>query len=137
MLAFTKPASMAIAVVLGITLSASLAMPAFSGSADSTAALQSRTAYPFHNGDLVRLRSGGPLMTVTEVHGNEVNCSWADWDGQLRSGSFPIASLGPPLTLPPEGPNLKQDERAADQYYRAHCPSGSVSIATGKFECVF
>ena len=30
----------------------------------------------FKPGDLVRLRSGGPIMTVATIDDGEVNCSW-------------------------------------------------------------
>ena len=136
MLARMRPASIAIAVMLGIALNVHLAIPAFADSAPSKAAMQSRTGSPLHNGDLVRVRSGGPLMTVTDVQGDQVNCSWTDWNGELKSESFPIAVLSVPVTVPPEDPSLEQDERATDQYYQKHCPSGSLSI-TGKFVCAY
>src|ERR1700687_1926558 len=84
MLARMRPASIAIAVMLGIALNVHLAIPAFADSAPSKAAMQSRTGSPLHNGDLVRVRSGGPLMTVTDVQGDQVNCSWTDWNGELK-----------------------------------------------------
>ena len=62
MLARTKPYSIAIAVVLGIGVNVYLAIPAFSASPPSQVAAESRSASPLHNGDLVRVRSGGPLM---------------------------------------------------------------------------
>jgi uncharacterized protein YodC (DUF2158 family) len=61
-------------------------------------ATQSFAAAPLHSGDLVR--SGGPLMTVTSVQGDEVNCSWTDWDGRLESQIFSIGALSLPLTMP-------------------------------------
>ena len=136
MLARTRPSSIAIAVMLGIGVNVYLAIPAFSASPPSQVAAQSRSASPLHNGDLVRVRSGGPLMTVTAVQGDQVNCSWTDWNGDLKSESFPIAVLSLPVTVPPPD-NLSQEqdeERAADLYYEKHCPSGSVSF-TGKFHC--
>jgi uncharacterized protein YodC (DUF2158 family) len=127
--ALSKSASMAIAALL--LLNVPLVVPAYS---EPASVHQDR---PIQSGDLVRVRSGGPLMTVTGVQGDQVNCSWADWNGRLQSESFPVASLAPPLTVPPEDPNLKQDERVVDQYYRTHCPRGSISITTGKFECAY
>jgi uncharacterized protein YodC (DUF2158 family) len=136
MAAFTKQISIAIAVTLGIALSIPVSIPAFSESAPAKTAMQSTVPPPLRSGDLVRVRSGGPLMTVTGIEGDQVNCSWTDWNGELKSESFPIAVLSVPVTGPPEDPSLKQDERAADRYYQKHCPSGSVSF-TGKFECAY
>jgi uncharacterized protein YodC (DUF2158 family) len=143
MLALTKPASIALAVTLGIALGMPLSIPAFSDPAPSKAATQGRAAAPvqvtapaLRSGDLVRVRSGGPLMTVTGVQGDQVNCAWTDWDGALKSETFPIAVLSVPLTVPPEDPNLDKDMQATDQYYRRHCPPGSLSV-TGKEVCAF
>jgi uncharacterized protein YodC (DUF2158 family) len=136
MSASTKQVSIAIAVTLGIALSVPSSIPAFSEPAPSSAAMQSGVAAPLRSGDLVRVRSGGPLMTVTAVQGDQVNCAWTDWDGRLRTQIFPTAVLGEPLTVPPLDPNLEKDERATDQYYRTHCPPGSLSV-TGKSVCAF
>lgn len=57
----------------------------------------------FAPGDLVRLKSGGPTMTVFEVaparegRGNVVRCGWfegsdAKW-GDVCDGGFPVAAL--------------------------------------------
>ena len=35
----------------------------------------------FQPGDIVRLKSGGPLMGVVEVDGEAVRCRWHDKDG--------------------------------------------------------
>jgi hypothetical protein len=43
------------------------------------------------NSIALRVRSGGPLMTVTGVQGDQVNCTWADWDGRLWSCGFRFA----------------------------------------------
>ncbi len=40
-------------------------------------------------GDRVRLRSGGPLMTVHSINGNLVDCQWFTVDGVLQSATFP------------------------------------------------
>ena len=128
MLPFNRPASIAFALILGMAFNVQSAIPAFSDPVPSKNATQSHTASRLHSGDLVRVRSGGPLMTVTGIQGDQVNCSWSDWNGEFKSGDFPIAVLTAPVTIPSADPSLKQDERAAD--------SGSVSIS-GKFQCVF
>jgi uncharacterized protein YodC (DUF2158 family) len=114
MSALTKQVSIAIAGALGIALSMAWAVPAFSDAAPSHAAAQSRPTPRFRTGDLVRVRSGGPLMTVTGVQGDQVNCSWTGWDGQLKSESFPIVVLGAPVTLPREDRGPARDQRATD-----------------------
>jgi uncharacterized protein YodC (DUF2158 family) len=91
MLTSTKQVSIAIAVTLALGMASS---PAFSASAPSnTAAMQNQAAPALRGGNLVRLRSGGPLMTVVRVEGDQANCVWTDWDGQPQSGSFPIDVL--------------------------------------------
>jgi uncharacterized protein YodC (DUF2158 family) len=89
MLAFTKQASIAIAAIL--VLSMPLA-PAFSASAPNTA-MQNQAAPALRSGNLVRLRSGGPLMTVKDIKGDQVDCFWVDWNGQINADSFPIDVL--------------------------------------------
>jgi uncharacterized protein YodC (DUF2158 family) len=91
----------------------------------------------FNPGDLVRLRSGGPLMTVDEVLGDKVVAYWSTEYGDVRSATFPISELDEPLTLPPADPNLKKEEAAVDRYYKKRCPTGFVDIATGKFQCAY
>jgi uncharacterized protein YodC (DUF2158 family) len=112
MLVLKKPASIAMAATLGIALGMPLSIPAFSDPASSNVAMQTPAAVSvLHSGDLVRVRSGGPLMTVTAVQGDQVNCTWTDWDGQLKSESFPIAALGVPVTtIPPEDPHAEKVE---------------------------
>jgi uncharacterized protein YodC (DUF2158 family) len=55
-------------------------------------------------GDLVRLRSGGPLMTVRSAGGDQVNCYWSTDEGNVLNGSFPVADLTAPLILPASDP---------------------------------
>ena len=43
-------------------------------------------------GDTVRLRSGGPLMTVVLLVGDAVRCAWFQGK-ENREGSFPAAAL--------------------------------------------
>ena len=54
-------------------------------------------AVRFKPGDIVALKSGGPLMTVTKVEGGRVWCEWFDGKAPqaqifeetvLRAGSF-------------------------------------------------
>jgi len=44
-------------------------------------------------GDLVRLRSGGPLMTVDSIKGNQVDCFWTDLNGEPNADRFPTDVL--------------------------------------------
>jgi hypothetical protein len=76
-------------------------------------------------------------MTVTSVQGDQVNCSWTDWmTGELKSETFPASVLGVPVTILPADPSLEEGESATDEYYKKHCPSGSVSIE-GQFTCAY
>ena len=86
MLKLTKPVAIAIQASLGIALSAPLAATALAEGASANAATQNQATPTFRGGDLVRLRSGGPVMTVKSVHGNWVICTW--WNeafGQFRT----------------------------------------------------
>ena len=65
--------------------------PASSASAPSTT--QNQAAPAFRSGNLVRLRSGGPLMTVKGIKGDQVDCFWTDGSGQINADSFPIVVL--------------------------------------------
>lgn len=48
----------------------------------------------FKTGDVVRLKSGGPSMTVTSQDNNgELVCKWLDSSGKLSMHSFPPAAL--------------------------------------------
>jgi uncharacterized protein YodC (DUF2158 family) len=90
----------------------------------------------FTPGDLVHLRSGGPLMTVDKVEGEQVTSHWTDEFGGIHSGSFSVADLSAPITLPATDPHLRDDESLYDRYYQEHCPSGVLTLS-GKFKCVF
>jgi uncharacterized protein YodC (DUF2158 family) len=53
---------------------------------------------PFKVGDIVELKSGGPPMTVTEVHTNlvghsEIKCQW--FFGMMWTGTFTPDALIP------------------------------------------
>ena len=65
--------------------------PASSSPAQSN--IQNQAAPAFRSGNLVRLRSGGPLMTVKDVKGDQVDCFWTDVNGQINADSFPVDVL--------------------------------------------
>jgi len=47
-------------------------------------------------GDVVRLKSGGPAMTITYIDDeNDSVCKWFDAKLKLRGGEFAISSLEP------------------------------------------
>jgi uncharacterized protein YodC (DUF2158 family) len=100
MLKLPKRAVIAIQATLGIALSAPWAVPALAAPANT--ATQSQTTPLLHEGDLVRLRSGGPEMTVKSAQGNWVIATW--WNegfGGFQSAGFPLAMVDGPITLPP------------------------------------
>ena len=47
----------------------------------------------FTPGDVVRLKSGGPKMTVLESDGEQVQCKWFDRNGKLHTENFSAALL--------------------------------------------
>src|SRR5215471_13924356 len=100
MLKLLKPAAIAIQATLGVALSAPWAVSGLAAPANT--ATQSQTAPVLHEGDLVRLRSGGPEMTVKSVQGKWVVATW--WNegfGGFQSAGFPLAVVDGPITLPP------------------------------------
>jgi uncharacterized protein YodC (DUF2158 family) len=115
MLTFTKRSSIAIAATLGIALSTSLSFAARADTDAPKPATQSFAAAQLRIGDLVRVRSGGPLMTVTSVQGDQVNCSWFDQNGQSESQNFPVFALKLPVDMPRTDWRAARDATA---YYR-------------------
>ena len=102
MLKLPKPAVIAIQATLGVALSTSWSLPALADAAPANTATQSQTTPLLRGGDLVRLRSGGPALTVKSIHGNWVVCTW--WHegfGAFRTAGFPVAMVDGPITLPP------------------------------------
>jgi len=77
MLKLPKPAAIAIQATLGLALSTSWAVSALATPADT--ATQSQTTPRLQEGDLVRLRSGGPEMTVKSVRGTWVIAIWSPY----------------------------------------------------------
>jgi uncharacterized protein YodC (DUF2158 family) len=63
------------------------------GSSASPPNIQNDAAREFRSGNLVRLRSGGPLMTVRNINGDQVDCFWTDFNGQINADSFPVDVL--------------------------------------------
>lgn len=45
---------------------------------------------PFDMGDTVRLKFGGPLMTVLSITGQECCCMWFGEGAKLEHGSFEL-----------------------------------------------
>jgi uncharacterized protein YodC (DUF2158 family) len=88
-----KQSSIATALILGVTLSVPLSVPALSDAAPSNTAMQGQLAHSFRRGDFVRLRSGGPLMIVERIEGDQVDCIWTGADGEPNVKSFPIDVL--------------------------------------------
>ena len=54
---------------------------------------------PFKIGDVVRLKSGGPAMTVTSIESGEgeaghvIFCIWFNAKGNEKRGHYPAATL--------------------------------------------
>ena len=45
----------------------------------------------FSEGDVVRLNSGGPKMTVLQTKsGEQIKCQWFDRNGKIQTGDFDV-----------------------------------------------
>jgi uncharacterized protein YodC (DUF2158 family) len=66
---------------------------AAASSASAPSNTQNQVVPAFRSGSLVRLRSGGPLMTVKGIKGDQVDCFWTDLNGQINADSFPLDVL--------------------------------------------
>jgi uncharacterized protein YodC (DUF2158 family) len=64
-------------------------------SATTSSNTQNQAAPAFRSGSLVRLRSGGPLMTVKDIKGDQVDCFWTDVNDRINADSFPVDVLQP------------------------------------------
>jgi uncharacterized protein YodC (DUF2158 family) len=62
-------------------------------SALSSIPARSEAATEFARGDIVQLRSGGPLMTVMIMRNGFVNVLWTDYDGEPHNMSYPVGVL--------------------------------------------
>ena len=103
----TKKAVPAIAAMLGVAVNTSWAVPVLAGPAQSSTTMQSRAAPLLKSGDLVRLRSGGPVLTVKSVRDGWVIGTWLTDYGELQSGGFPMAMVEGPVTPPPDDANAE------------------------------
>jgi uncharacterized protein YodC (DUF2158 family) len=54
------------------------------------------TAPPFHPGDLVRRKLGGPQMVVESVGGRSISCSWRNLRGEMERRAFSVFALERP-----------------------------------------
>ena len=86
---------LAMTALVAVVLGQPFARPAYSAptAASSGHAVDEAAASPLQQGDLVRLRSGGPLMTIETVKGSVVDCIWTDPNGQTNEASFPAKVL--------------------------------------------
>jgi uncharacterized protein YodC (DUF2158 family) len=74
----------------------------------------------FKVGEVVKLKSGGPLMTVTAISTSEdrppsFNCSWFDKDNREQVGSFPADAITRPAPKEPgklgyAGPSAERND---------------------------
>ena len=103
MLNLPNAAAVAVQATLWVALSSPWA--ALADAAPAKTATQSQTTPRLHEGDLVRLRSGGSVLTVKSASDNWVICTWFDDYGELQSTAFPIAMIAGPLTLSPDEAN--------------------------------
>ena len=44
-------------------------------------------------GDVVRLKSGGPKMTITALDEAQATCVWFNRNGRNQSDDFPLATI--------------------------------------------
>ena len=102
MLNLRKPTVIAMHAAMGVVLGAPCAVTALAEDAPANTATQNQATPTLRGGDLVRLRSGGPVLTVKSVHGNWIICTW--WHegfGQFRTAGFPTTMIDGPITLAP------------------------------------
>src|SRR3977135_1197035 len=87
-------AGFAAVVLCGVTVA--WIGPVVAQPAVSHAESQSLAAPVFRTGEVVRLRSGGALMTVDKVQGDQGICYWSSGCGRTLCGGSPIAVVSPP-----------------------------------------
>jgi uncharacterized protein YodC (DUF2158 family) len=84
---------LAMTALVAVVLGQPFARPAYSAPAISEHLAEETSASPLQQGDLVRLRSGGPLMTIETVRDSVVDCIWTDPNGQTNEATFPAKVL--------------------------------------------
>lgn len=52
-------------------------------------------------GDLVKLKSGGPIMTVRSVHENNIECEWFDKENTSKPNSYNFLKDSLHIHVPP------------------------------------
>jgi uncharacterized protein YodC (DUF2158 family) len=82
-----------IAAMLLLTVCSSCPALASPAPVSSSASAATDLKSDLMRGDLVKLRSGGPLMTVSEIKGDQIQCVWTDESGQANDASFPADVL--------------------------------------------
>lgn len=55
----------------------------------------------FKPGDIVRVKSGGPEMTVKSVTGKDISCTWFN-NGTLKRALFVVEELKPVKKVVPD-----------------------------------
>lgn len=62
-------------------------------------------------GDTVWLKSGGPMMTVSEIEEHSARCVWLDNSGKQQTGEFDLDTLKPAKPVEsPKGPRTKRSD---------------------------
>jgi uncharacterized protein YodC (DUF2158 family) len=83
----------AMTALMAMALGQPFARPAYSAPALPDHAVDATGVSSLQRGDLVRLSSGGPLMTVDSVKGNVVDCIWTDPNSQTDQATFSVEVL--------------------------------------------
>ncbi|MFL9594463.1 YodC family protein [Aeromonas veronii] len=65
-------------------------------------------------GDIVRLRSGGPNMSIVSIKDGCCECAWFKNDDTLGQATFPIALLG--LSEKIDNETQKKQDKALSSY---------------------
>ena len=55
-------------------------------------------------GDIVRLKSGGPKMTISALDDSQATCIWFDRNGKRHEQAFALVTVEAFVPRPPEVP---------------------------------